>query len=257
MDTTQEAYARLIGILYTDGCISPKGTSWRTIVSNNSSAIVDSFQESVQTYFKKSVRRAVRGKLHLAVLDSKEIGQQLVERHGTFRTESCHANQGCPFLRGGRKPCLRCEPVLFAETHYPPASLPAFGSEAEISAFLQSAFGCDGGVNLYVARRGRTRWLIRNLYLACKHPTLIHQYLNLLVQLKISGRVSLQDWRVLIQGQSNLVRFADKVGFLSGSIIGANSPFWCGRTKLDILKLLLDSYGNPSSIYDLPMFSKE
>jgi len=176
MDLTQEAYARLIGILYTDGCISPKGNGWRIIVSNNSPAIVDSFEDASELCFKKPVRRSVRGKLHLAVVDSKEIGQLLVERHGTFRTEGCQVNQGCPYLRGGRKPCSRCEPVFFAETQYPPASLPAFGSEAEISAFLQAAFSCDGGVNLYVARRGQARWLIRGVYLACKHPTLIHQY---------------------------------------------------------------------------------
>jgi len=257
MDTTREAYARLIGILYTDGCVSPKGNSWRIIVSNNSPAIVEFFEEAVRTCFKKPVRRSARGKLHVAVIDSKEVGQFLVDRHGTFRTESCHVNQGCPFLRGGRKPCSRCEPVFSAGDQYPPASLPSFCSEVEISAFLQAAFSCDGGVNLYVARRGRTKWLIRNVYLACKHPTLIRQYANLLVQLGITSRVSLQDWRVLIQGRSPLVRFANQVGFLSGSIIGANSPYWCGHSKLEILNMLLDSYGNPRSVYDLPMFSIE
>jgi len=68
MDVTQEAYARLIGILYTDGCLSPKGNGWRIIVSNNSPAIVDSFAEASQLCFKKPVRRSVRGKLHLAVV---------------------------------------------------------------------------------------------------------------------------------------------------------------------------------------------
>jgi LAGLIDADG-like domain len=257
MDTTREAYARLIGILYTDGCVSPKGNGWRIIVSNNSSAIVDSFEETLQTCFEKPVRRSVRGKLHLAVVDSQEVGQLLIDRHATFRTEGCRVNQGCPWLRGGRKPCSSCEPVVFDNIHYPPASLPVFASEAELSAFLQAAFSCDGGINLYVARRGRARWLIRNVYLACKHPTLIHQYADLLVRLEIAGRVSLRDWRVLIQGRSHLVRFANRIGFLPGSIIGANSPYWCGQTKAEILKVLLDSYGNPRSVYDLPMFSSE
>jgi len=254
---TQEAYARLIGVLYTDGCVSPKGTSWRIIVSNNSPAIVDSFEESIQTCFGRSVRRSLRGKLHLAVVDSKEIGQFLVERHGTFRTEGCQVNQGCPFLRGGRKPCSRCEPVEFDQVHYPPARLPEFGSEVDISAFLRIALSCDGGVNLYVAHRGQTKWLIRNVYLACKHPILIYQYAALLGQLGIQNRVVLRDWRILVQGRLPLVRFADRVGFLPGAIIGANSPFWCGHPKDEILKLLLESYGNPSPIYDLPMFSTE
>jgi hypothetical protein len=110
---TQEDYARLIGILYTDGCVSPKGSSWRIIVSNNSRAIVDAFEEAIQSCFGKPVRRFMRGKLHIAVLDSKEIGAFLLESHGTLRTEACRAGQGCPFLRGGRKPCRTCDPTLF------------------------------------------------------------------------------------------------------------------------------------------------
>jgi hypothetical protein len=257
VDTAQEAYARLIGILYTDGCVSPKAKSWRVIVSNNSAAIVDRFEEAVRACFDKSVRRSVRGKLHVAILDSKEVGQCLVERHGTFRTEGCRVGQGCPFLRGGRKPCSRCEPVQFAGIQYPPAQLPVFGEKTEVSAFLQAAFSCDGGVNLYVARRGRAKWLIRNVYLACKHPNLIEQYSTLLSRLAIKNRLVLQDWRVLIQGQIPLVRFANLIGFFPGSIIGANSPFWSGSSKQAILQLLLESYGNPRSVYDLPVFSSE
>jgi len=147
--------------------------------------------------------------------------------------------------------------VSFDAIQYPPARLPEFGTEAEVSAFLQAAFSCDGGVNLYVARRGQTKWLIRNVYLACKHPTLVHQYQNLLVRLGIRGRVSLQDWRIVIQGQLLLLRFAERIGFIPGAIIGANSPFWCGQSKDQILAMLLDSYGTPRSIYDLSLFSRE
>jgi hypothetical protein len=97
--------------------------------------------------------------------------------------------------------------------------------------------------------------LIRNVYLACKHPTLIHQYVVLLRRLEIKSRVVLQDWRVLIQGREPIVSFAREVGFMPGSVIGANSPFWCGCTKAEVLELLLESYGNPRSVYDLPRFS--
>lgn len=254
---TQEVYASLLGILYTDGCVSPKGSSWRVIVSNNSVAIVDQFGETVSKCFERSIRRSVRGKLQVGVLDSKLVGDILLERHGTFRTEACRAGQGCPFLRGGRKPCRSCSPLQYQGVEYPPASLPQFESLAEISAFLQAALSCDGGVNLYVARRGSTKWLIRNVYLACKHPTLIFQYADCLTRLGIGSRIVLRDWRVLIQGREPISCFASSVGFLPGSLIGANSPFWCGRTKAEVLELLLESYGNPRTVYDLPMFLKE
>jgi len=254
---TQEVYASLVGILYTDGCVSPKGGSWRVIVSNNSQAVVERFETTIQACFQKSIRRSLRGQLHVGVLDSKEIGQFLIEQHGTFRTEACSAHQGCPHLRGGRMPCRRCEPISHDGIQYPPASLPDFATAGEVAAFLQTAFSCDGGVNLYVARRGATKWLIRNVYLACKHPVLIHQYAALLVRLGIKCRVILGDWRVLIQGHEPIDQFSQFVGFLPGSVIGANSPFWHRRTKSEVLDLLLESYGNPRLVYDLPQFSTE
>jgi len=154
-------------------------------------------------------------------------------------------------------PCHRCEPILHDGIQYPPASLPDFISEGEVAAFLQTAFSCDGGVNLYVARRGTTKWLIRNVYLACKHPVLIQQYAALLARLGIKCRVILGDWRVLVQGKESIEQFTRLVGFLPGSVIGANSSFWHRRTKSDVLKLLLESYGNPQLVYDLPQFSTE
>jgi len=254
---TQEDYARLIGILYTDGCVSPKGSSWRIIVSNNSRSIVDAFGEAIHSCFGKTIRRFTRGKLNVGILDSKEVGEILVNGNGTFRTEACRVGQGCPFLRGGRKACRDCEPTFHDGIQYPPATLPDFAANSEISAFLQSAVSCDGGVNLYVAHRGTTKWLIRNVYLACKHPTLIRQYWELLAKLGIKSRIMGKDWRVLIQGRIPITRFSDLVGFLPGSLIGANSPFWRGRTKSEILGNLLESYGNPRIIYDLPVFSLE
>jgi hypothetical protein len=254
-DMTQEAEASLVGILFTDGCVSPKGNGWRVIVSNNSRAVVDRFEETMSVCFGKSVRRALRGKLHVGVLDSKETGQQLIDRYGTFRTEACGAHQGCPYLRGGSKPCRQCDPITYDGVSYPPATLPEFSSDSEVAAFLQSAFSCDGSVNLYVARRARNRWLIRNVYLACKHPVLLFQYVSLLARLGIRARVQQSDWRAMIRGREAISLFAKLVGFIPGAIIGANSPFWHGRTKADVLQLLLESYGNPQLIYDLPQFS--
>lgn len=255
-DTTQEvAYARLLGILLTDGCVSPKGNGWRIIVSNNAIAILDCFEQAVLSCFGESIRRFNRGKLHVGVLDSKRIGQFLIDAHGTFRTESCSSHQGCPFLRGGRKPCRVCNPLEVCATQYPPTSLPNLATVEEKAEFLKLAFSCDGGVNLYAAQRGTVSWLIRNVYLACKHPTLIHQYHQLLMNLDISSQVMLDDWRVLIQGRPAIQRFADIVGFLPGVTIGANSRYWMGVCKSDVLDKLLESYGNPRSILDLPMFS--
>jgi len=254
---TQEAYARLLGILYTDGCVSPKGTSWRIIVSNNAPAVIDSFAEATALCFGESIRRFCRGKLHVGVLDSKRVGQLLIERHGTFRTEECAGHQGCPYLRGGRMPCRKCNPIEVDTVNYPPATLPEFTTSDEIATFLQAAFSCDGGVNLYVARRKAARWLNRNVYLACKHPVLVGQYSQMLQRLAIKNRVITSDWRVLVQGREAIERFAAKINFLPNVAVGGNSAYWEGSPKSQVLQLLLESYGNPQSIYDLPLFSLE
>jgi hypothetical protein len=151
-------------------------------------------------------------------------------------------------------PCRQCEPVGFSGVQYPPARLAGLSSSGEIAAFLRAAFSCDGGVNLYVARRGTAKWLIRNVYLACKHPTLIKQYSDLLNRLAIDNRIMMSDWRVLIQGQEPLIRYAELVGFFAHVTIGANSHYWQGTAKRHVLQLLLDSFGNPRQIYDLPIF---
>jgi hypothetical protein len=145
--------------------------------------------------------------------------------------------------------------VVCLSTQYPPASLPRFDSHVEVATFLQAAFSCDGGVNLYAVRKGNAKWLIRNVYLACKHPVLIQQYAALLERLNVKNRVLPSDWRVLIQGRKPIAQYAELIGFLPAVKIGANSRFWQGRAKSEVLAMLLDSYGNPRKVYDLPQFS--
>jgi hypothetical protein len=97
--------------------------------------------------------------------------------------------------------------------------------------------------------------LIRNVYLACKHPVLIQQYATLLESLNVKNRVMLSDWRVLIQGREPIAQYAGLIGFLPAVEIGANSRFWRGHAKSEVLAMLLDSYGNPRKVYDLPQFT--
>jgi hypothetical protein len=95
------------------------------------------------------------------------------------------------------------------------------------------------------------------VYLACKHPVLVRQYSDLLTGLGVANRVLWSDWRVIVQGESPLRRFADVGGFLPNVAVGGNSAYWQGHPKSDVLLLLLESYGNPQSILDRPFFSSE
>lgn len=231
----------LLGILYTDGCVSPKGNSWRLYVSNTSFEVITSFKHSLIKVFKFPAKRIrisksfVNGKpFYKAVVDSYAIGWYLAKKYGTFRTLKYKTPKGYIYPQTDIS-------FMMAET------------DEIISQFLKVAFACDGGVNLYVAR-GKYKWLIRNVYLACKHPTLIKQYRDLLRILGIRAQVLTKNWLIRIQGRVDLLRFIEKVGFLEGVNITQNSQYWEGCSKQKILLLLAESYGKPQIVLNLPQF---
>ncbi len=234
--------ATFLGILYTDGCLSPKGKNgWRFYLSNTSWQIIETFKESFVKLFNlpehriRISQKIVNGKpFYKAVVDDMRIGQFLTDKYGTFRT-------------------LRY-PSKVNGLIFPPASLPNnLQDPFTICQFLKVAFSCDGGVNLYVAKN-RYRWLIRNVYLACKHPVLIKQYYNLLKKVGVAAKILWQDNLIRIQGKQNLEDFANKVGFMEGVQITQHSAYWQGIEKQKVLHLLIASYGNPKVIYNLPQF---
>lgn len=235
--------ATLLGILYTDGCLSPKGKNgWRFYLSNTSWQIIEAFKESLIKLFSlpdKRIRisqKIVNGKpFYKAVMDDMKIGKLLTEQYGTFRT-------------------LRYSSSGVNGSVYPSASLPdRLQDRTIIRHFLKVVFSCDGGVNLYVARN-KYQWLIRNVYLACKHPVLIKQYCNLLKKIGIEGKILQEDNLIRIQGKKDLKIFANKVGFMKGVQITQHSAYWEGFEKEKVLQMLIASYGNPKVIYNLPQF---
>lgn len=241
--TTQESI--LLGILYTDGCLSKKtGNGWRFYLSNTSAEIIQTFRQCMIEVFGLGSRRIrisqklVNGKpFYKAVVDSAYCGSILTAKYGTFRTLAFRE-------RGGRMV-------------YPPAKLP-FTSNTDhdiISNFLRAAFSCDGGVNLYVGRsKSNYKFLIRNIYLACKHPQLQLDYQRLLSSLGIRSKILARDNRILIQRRLELEKFREKIGFLDGVKITQHSAFWQGWEKNKVLDLALFSYGRANVILSFPQF---
>jgi len=96
--------------------------------------------------------------------------------------------------------------------------------------------------------------LIRNAYLACKHPQLQIDYHKLLKVLGIKSKIFEKDGKILIQGRNELNKFSKKVGFLKRVKITQNSKFWQGAEKEKVLNLALNSYNNPRKIINLSKF---
>lgn|GEM_PF-1381231 len=239
--------ATLLGILYTDGCLSKKTKNcWRFYLSNTSLEIIQIFKDCMIKLFGLDSRRIrisekqVNGKpFYKAVVDSTNCGKYLTARYGCFRTLA--------FKKRGRK-------------IYPPTKLPftEVNNHEVIACFLRAAFSCDGGVNLYLGlgKPGNYRFLIRirNVYLSCHHPRLQRDYQRLLSYLGIISKVLPTDNKIIIRSKAELQRFRDKVGFLDGVRVTQHSAFWQGWEKNKVLDLAISSYGYPKLVLDLPQF---
>lgn len=230
----------LLGLLFTDGCVSPKGNSWRICFTNKSKSLIDLFRDCMTGVFGLDVRRVrihkTKDGLLEAVVGSKEIGNYLVGKFGTFRTLK---------FKDGKLP----------EAKLPVSELLKSGYARE---FLRVAFSCDGGVCFYSAHRdgpqGGTNWLIRNVLFACMHPRLRIDYMSLLEALNIEAKELSNDGKIRIQRESEIRKFHKLVGFVKGTKVTGASRFWCGHEKQYILELMISSYGNPAKIYNLPKF---
>jgi len=237
--------ATLLGILYTDGCLSKKSkNAWRFYLSNTSYKIIQIFKNCMINFFKLDAKRIriskkiVNGKpFYKAVVDSASCGELLNSKYGTFRTLAFRDDED--------------------KEIYPPTRLP-FNKNSDhkvICKFLKTAFSCDGGINLYVAKsKFGYKFLIRNAYLACKHPQLQKDYHELLKVLGIKSKIMSKDWKILIQGRDELNKFKEKVGFIEGVKITQNSKFWQGVEKMKVLNFAINSYKNPKKIINLSSF---
>lgn len=233
--------AMLLGFLFTDGCVSPKWkNSWRIYFSSKSEVLLSLFQGCIIQTFYLDVKRVLVGKTSngflKAVVNSKEIGNWLFTKYGRFRT------------------------LKFEDGRLPKATLPV--EELVLSNctkyFLSIAFSCDGGISFYPARHktkhGEKKFLIRTVFLSCSHPKLRSDYVTLLKFLGIRVRNVSGDNKIKIETRENIEKFYQRIGFLDGVEVTHHSKFWRGYTKQHLLELLVSSYLNPSSIYQLPQF---
>ena len=235
--------AILLGLLFTDGCVSPKRVhSWRIYFAAVSKNLVKIYGDTLQRVFDLPSERIRHDKtaddLYRIIVNSKKIGNFLVNNFGTFRTLR---------LSNGKLPATRLPIRELSETGC-------------IKPFLQAAFSGDGGVSFYPAYRtgshGGTKWLIRTVFLSCEHPLLRDQYMQMLSLLGIQARNVPQDGKIKIETKENILKFYQEVGFLAGVSVTGNSKFWRGYDKQQVLKLLVSSYGKPNIIFNLSQFKR-
>ncbi|MBI2573816.1 MAG: hypothetical protein HYV78_00240 [Candidatus Wildermuthbacteria bacterium] len=234
--------AILLALLFTDGCVSPKRKqSWRIYFSNMSPTLVELFRSCMlRVFYLNPLRIRIRknsSEMVIGVVDSKEIGNYLIEKFGTFRTLR---------FKNGKFPATKLPIEELVKSKYTPD-------------FLKVAFSCDGGLCFYPARRkgarGGTIWLIRTVFLTCIHPQLRRDYTKLLNFEGIKTREVARDGKIKIEREEDIRKFYEKVGFINGVEATKHSKFWKGQEKQKILEHMIFSYGNPSNTYNLPIFN--
>ncbi len=236
--------AILLGLLFTDGCVSPKGNSWRLYFSAKSENLVETFGECIIQLFSLDERRVLRRRTQhgylCAIVNSKEIGDLLVGNFGTFRT-------------------LASADGKMSNARLPLQLLQKSGKEIT-QWFLRAAFSGDGGLCFYPAYRsgpqGGTRWLIRTVFLSCAHPKLRQDYMQLLKFLGISAREVSGDGKIKMETKQSISDFHRQIGFLPKTKITNASRWWRGLDKQEILELMISSYENPSAVYNIPKFKR-
>lgn len=236
-----KSLAILLGLLFTDGCVSKKGNSWRIYFAVKSVALINSFRACMIDSFTIDCERVRIGKtqdgLIRAIVNSKEIGNFLTETFGTFRT------------------------FKFSNDTLPDAKIPV-GSLIEsgfVTEFLQAAFSCDGGLCFYPASRkgknGDTMWLIRTIFLSCAHPQLRTDYIVLLAHVGIAVREVSKDGKIKIETQFNIKRFHEYIGFIHNVEVTLHSKYWNGSYKHEVLREMVSSYDKPSLVYNHARFA--
>ena len=231
----------LLAFLFTDGGISRHGVnSWRIFFANSSLPAIEMFKGLLADIFKIPLARIKvrprQGHHYFVTLTSKEIGNYLIERFGTFRT------------------------LKFKDGTFPKASIPVAWLEQtrSIPLFLKVAFSMDGGIKFYPVNdrnNKRDRWLERVITLACHHPLLREQYCYLLEKAGIIASNIEKDKVIKISRKENLERFALDIGFLNGVTVTRHSKFWIGEEKNEVMRLMIQSYGQSRIFLARPNFN--
>ena len=227
-ETRELLLSRLLGMLLTDGGLALiSGKQWRIYFSSNSRQFVGEFSYVVGALFGINLHLTKHnGAIECRAWVRKQIKEELLSLSPSYRKMAFDKNKSV----------------------YPECIIPDFiwGDKRLANEFLRYAFTGDGSVVLHV---GKTRYgfrLCREVRIACEHPVLRGQYLKMLKSLGYSPRTTKHE--VVINGQPDMEKFLDEIGFVDGVSISGQS-FWKGITKNDLLGLCLESFNyTPSSL---------
>jgi len=236
--------ARLLGFILTDGGISNRNGKPEVFFTTKDRVLAEIFIKDCKSLFKMTPKQRRNSNFHDLRIISSDISKKIVNLIGSGRKKPCNHEPVCPLLQGKEREIIH-EHIKIGNEIFPVVKVPEFIKKDRkcIREFLKAVFTCDGGISLF-PRVGHGKLRIeRELFLACKNPTLRNEIENLLKLLDIKCVNSEKKGKILIRDCENIRKFQKLVSFIEGAKITKNSKFWQGIEKNEVLKLAVKTFG--------------
>lgn len=242
----------LSAFLLTDGGVSSKGKNWLVYFRNKDGNLIEKFQQTLKEITGRFgyVSKRTDGTDFIRIVNS-ELARNLFLLSPAYRTKACNIFPKCQHLSGKMSSCLLFGTIKVDGIEYPKAQIPknVFESENLAGEFLKIYASCDGGISVVPAKNKRGSWfLVRKVFISVKHPTLNNELTKLLI--KMGYRPSQFRDQIRLTQRDDIEKFQREIGFIEGLKISNDSKFLCGLEKNTVLKMVVNSYENPSTLLD-------
>ena len=231
--TPNEIKKELAFFLLTDGGLSRLRTTYAIYFTNKSKQLHNEFKSLItqlttsDQHFQVNVHKGV---IRTYCFNSK-LALELLQISPTYRTTPCRSHPLCARLRGvpERQPCIECKPVRGG---YPSARFPPIRN---IPRALQIIAATEGSLTFHPYQYPSYVALKRSVDIACEHPTLQIQIIDMLRRLGLFARKKGKGG-LRLDG-FGVEQFHRKIGFPNG--ITQNRGVFHGIEKQSILKLMI------------------
>lgn len=216
-----DLYAILAACLLTDGSVSITGNNYR-IEYYSKDIILKDFVKALLLTLSSFIPSEILTKegVYAIRVSDYDLGKKLLGMSPSYKT-SPNINQGKGEYLAENQPSLR-----FLQN----------ATKNTIKWCVRFAFSCDGSIS--ISKRGTPE-----LALSCYHPTLSGEWMSILAQLNIATHFgkSKASWcgitSIRTSNKSNIKKFLDMGGFISGVKISSKSKRYKGFEKNRLLQI--------------------
>ena len=233
-----EELVQLATFLLTDGGMSKDKKTYVIYFTNKSKELHRQFKLIVQELIPEVLFRTSTYKgVHRTYFNSIELAELLFELSNSYRTAPCESYPVCVLLRGNAemRPCSVCIKRYDDKNKvFPDATLPIVDDDVLQREILRTIADTEGGTSFLIGRKPTYIRLKREVFIACNHPTLREQIMEMLFDQGILSRY--HSGSVTIEGHA-VNEFNEKIGFSKG--VKVSKGHYKGYDKQSVLEVMV------------------